>query len=107
MATPGTPHGFWGVLGTSVVKNPAPHLPHTHPTIKRVEKLDRFLQRVLSKDRAQRPKDAVTFFKEFEHALFVLAGEGEADGEPLAADTLYYLAPGHHYAGPWVAIYRL
>ena len=32
--------------------------------------------------------------REFEHALLVLAGEGEADGERLVADTLYYLAPG-------------
>jgi len=41
-------------------------------------------------------RDAITLplAREFEHALFVLAGEGEADGERLAADTLYYLAPG-------------
>jgi len=32
--------------------------------------------------------------REFEHALLVLGGEGDADGEHLAADTLYYLPPG-------------
>jgi redox-sensitive bicupin YhaK (pirin superfamily) len=42
-------------------------------------------------------RDAMTLplASEFEHALLVLAGECEADGVPLAADTLYYLAPGH------------
>jgi quercetin 2,3-dioxygenase len=41
-------------------------------------------------------RDAVTLplAHQFEHALLVLAGHCEVDAEPLAADTLYYLAPG-------------
>jgi redox-sensitive bicupin YhaK (pirin superfamily) len=41
-------------------------------------------------------RDVVTLplAREFEHALLLLAGDCEADGEPIAADTLYYLAPG-------------
>ena len=41
-------------------------------------------------------RDGVTLplARQFEHALLVLAGDGEADGEPLVIDTLYYLAPG-------------
>jgi hypothetical protein len=54
----------------SVVKNPPPHLSHAHPSITRVSQLDRFLQRVLSKNPGDRPRDAVSFFREFEHALF-------------------------------------
>jgi serine/threonine protein kinase len=54
----------------SVVKNPPPHITHSHPSIeKRIQVVDKFIQRCLAKEPGERPKDAVTFFKEFEAAL--------------------------------------
>lgn len=37
---------------------------------------------------------AIPLLAEFEHALVLLAGGGRVDGQPLAADTLYYLGCG-------------
>jgi serine/threonine protein kinase len=54
----------------SVVKNPPPHLSHAHPSIDRIAEVDTFLQRTLSKDAAERPRDAAQFFRDFERALF-------------------------------------
>jgi len=54
----------------SVVKSPPPHIKHSHPSIEpRLDKVDRFLQRALSKEPGERPRDAVAFFKEIELAL--------------------------------------
>jgi serine/threonine protein kinase len=54
----------------SVVKNPPPHVTHAHPSVEpRIASVDKFLQRVLAKDAAERPRDAVGFFKDFEQAL--------------------------------------
>src|ERR1700744_4931860 len=54
----------------SVIKRPAPRLVHARAEVKRLEELNRFLQRALAKDKKDRPRDAAEFFKEFEIALF-------------------------------------
>jgi hypothetical protein len=54
----------------------------------------RHFSEIVGADVDARERVTLPLAREFEHALFVLAGEGEADGEPLVADTLYYLGPG-------------
>jgi serine/threonine protein kinase len=58
-----------GVL-LSILKEPPARLAHTDPRFPRMTEIDRFLQRALAKDPADRPPDAVTFFGELEQALF-------------------------------------
>src|SRR5205823_549469 len=41
-----------------------------HSSIRLPVEVDKFLQRCLSKDKAQRPQDAISFFRELEAVLF-------------------------------------
>ncbi len=54
----------------SVIKQPAPRILRARAEVKRLDELNRFLQRALAKDKKDRPRDAAEFFKEFEIALF-------------------------------------
>jgi serine/threonine protein kinase len=54
----------------SVIKQPAPRIVRARAEVKRVEELNRFLQRALAKDKKDRPRDAADFFREFEIAMF-------------------------------------
>ena len=55
----------------SVIKQPAPRIVRARAVgVERLDELNRFFQRALAKDRAQRPRDAAEFFKELELALF-------------------------------------
>ncbi|HZS04752.1 MAG TPA: serine/threonine-protein kinase, partial [Blastocatellia bacterium] len=66
----------------AVVRNPAPSIKQMHPSIKYPGVVDKFLQRQLAKDKAQRSPDAVSFFREFEQALF------GAEKPPRVASTV-------------------
>jgi serine/threonine-protein kinase len=54
----------------SVIKQPAPRIARARAEVKRLDELNRFLQRGLAKDKKDRPRDAADFFREFEIALF-------------------------------------
>jgi serine/threonine protein kinase len=54
----------------SVIKQPAPKILRARAQVKRLDDLNRFLQRALAKDKSNRPRDAAEFFREFEIALF-------------------------------------
>jgi len=53
----------------SVIKQPAPRIVRARAQVKRLDELNRFLQRALAKDKKDRPRDAADYFKEFEVAL--------------------------------------
>ncbi|HWE28814.1 MAG TPA: serine/threonine-protein kinase [Polyangia bacterium] len=56
---------------TAVLKTLPPPILTLHPSLmSRLEEVNRFLLRVLEKDRAARPRDAVAFFDELQDALF-------------------------------------
>jgi serine/threonine protein kinase len=56
---------------TAVLKTLPPPVLQLHPALmSRLEEVNRFLLRVLEKDRADRPRDAVAFFDELQDALF-------------------------------------
>jgi serine/threonine protein kinase len=64
----------------SVCKKPPPHLTAAqHPSITRIDELDAFVQRALSKETKRRPASAEIFFKEFELALFGKAQQPRAN----------------------------
>jgi tRNA A-37 threonylcarbamoyl transferase component Bud32 len=67
----------------SVVKNPPPHLTKSHPSV-RLAEMDHFLQRVLSKEKSQRPADAAALFGELEVALFGKKRPARVAGVPKA-----------------------
>src|SRR5262249_30473745 len=54
----------------SVIKTPAPKILRARAPIKRLDEMNRFLQRALAKDKKDRPRDAADYFREFEMALF-------------------------------------
>jgi serine/threonine protein kinase len=54
----------------SVIKTPAPKILRARAPVKKLEDMNRFLQRALAKDKKERPRDAADFFREFEIALF-------------------------------------
>ena len=56
---------------TAVLKTLPPPVLQLHPSLMpRMEEVNRFLLRVLEKDRQERPRDAVAFFDELQDALF-------------------------------------
>jgi serine/threonine protein kinase len=61
---------------TAVLKTLPPPILQLHPSLmSRLEEVNRFLLRVLEKDRGERPHDAVAFFDELQDALFGGAAE--------------------------------
>ena len=61
---------------SAVLKTLPPPILKLHPSLmSRLEEVNRFLLRVLEKDRAERPRDAVAFFDELQDALFGGAAE--------------------------------
>ncbi|MCU1282943.1 MAG: Serine/threonine-protein kinase [bacterium] len=61
---------------TAVVKSLPPPVLKLHPSLMaRMEEVNRFLLRVLEKERDERPRDAVAFFDELQDALFGGAAE--------------------------------
>jgi hypothetical protein len=55
----------------AVVKSPPPAVTRLHPSLTgRIEEVNRFLDRALAKDRADRPADAAAFFDELGRALY-------------------------------------
>jgi serine/threonine protein kinase len=61
---------------TAVLKTLPPPILQLHPSLmSRLEEVNRFLLRVLEKDRSERPHDAVAFFDELQDALFGGAAE--------------------------------
>jgi serine/threonine protein kinase len=61
---------------TAVLKSLPPPVLQLHPSLMaRMEEVNRFLLRVLEKERDERPRDAVAFFDELQDALFGSAVE--------------------------------
>jgi serine/threonine protein kinase len=56
-------------LFSQVLKEPPPPLRPAHPSVTRVEELNRFFVRALAKQREDRPADVEGFFRELEQAL--------------------------------------
>ncbi len=67
---------------TAVLKTLPPPILKLHPALMpRMEEVNRFLLRVLEKERSERPRDAVAFFDELQDALF---GDAAAARDALA-----------------------
>jgi serine/threonine-protein kinase len=67
---------------SAVLKTLPPAVLRLHPSLMpRLEEVNRFLLRVLEKERQERPRDAVAFFEELQLALF---GGAEAAKEALS-----------------------
>jgi serine/threonine protein kinase len=67
---------------SAVLKTLPPAVVRLHPSLMaRLEEVNRFLLRVLEKERDERPRDAVAFFEELQLALF---GGAEAAKEALS-----------------------
>jgi serine/threonine protein kinase len=73
---------------TAVVKSLPPPVLKLHPSLMpRMEEVNRFLLRVLEKERSERPRDAVAFFDELQDALFGGASQARdalAGARPLS-----------------------
>jgi serine/threonine protein kinase len=73
---------------TSVLKTLPPPALRLHPSLmSRLEEVNRFLLRVLEKEREDRPRDAVAFFEELQTALFggaAAAKEALSGARPVA-----------------------
>jgi serine/threonine protein kinase len=55
----------------AVAKTPLPSITQAHPTLqRRLEPINRFLQRALSKKKDERPVDAGAFFRELSEAIY-------------------------------------
>jgi serine/threonine protein kinase len=54
----------------AVVKQPLPRIMKLEDAGDRIEQVNQFFQRALAKEKKDRPPDASSFFREFQHALF-------------------------------------